>query len=762
MFLVHLLACSTETTSSEAVTLSLQLDAAQLDLGQVSYGDAPPSATLEIVQDSGGAVTVHGFEVEGRGANLFTLTGAPEQGAEIGDGRALTLVVGVVDDLEQWSTGFYQPVLVLSACDTAKNGTTCPEHAVQSVEVPLYLSVRCDLDADGFDHLVCGGTDCADDDASISPGAEDICNGYDDDCDGELDEAGDETYYLDADGDGYSVEDETIGGCDVAPSGYSAESGDCDDDDATIHPGAVDECGDEADDIDQDCNGVADNVDFVNTWYGDADGDGYGDEDVELLSCQTTPPSGYAAYEGIYDCDDEAGDISPDTPEVCDDGIDNDCSGTADCADSACRTELPCGLDVVDADATWEGDSALWEAGATLSSLGDVDGDGADEFVIGAPGAGGGQVHLLSGDAGSGALSASGSTWVAEGEGDLAASSLAPAGDVDGDGVVDLLVGAQGSGVAYLLTDPVGGGSLADAQAIVRGSDKLGSAVSTAGDLDGDGLSEFVVGASGYDATGVAFVFGGGSSGELAVTDGYALSGEADDDHAGATVGGGHDLDGDGYGDLVVGAPGHDADGTDAGVLYIVSGPVTGDLDLGDTTRIRGAASYDELSVFALGDADGDGQADLLVGSPGDDAPDTDSGAIYLGSGPFTGDLALDDLRRLAGQGSALGAGTSVAFLGDLDGDGGEEMLAGGPGGATAEGLTGVAYFFQDPFTHTNLSDEALVITGDGVNGRFGAAVSAAGDVDGDGTPDLLMSAPNDNANGAASGAAYLVLGDRL
>ena len=762
MFLAHLLACSTETASTEAVTLSLQLDAAQLDLGQVSYADAPPSAALEIVQDSGGSITVHAFEVEGRGANLITLTGAPEAGAELGDGRALTLVVGVTEELEQWATGFYQPILVLSGCDTEKNGSSCPAHAVQSVEVPLYLSVRCDLDADGFDDLACGGTDCADDDASISPGAEDTCNSFDDDCDGQRDEDGDHTYCLDADGDGYGVEDETIGGCDTAPSGYAAELGDCDDDDASVNPGAVDECGDEADDIDQDCNGVADNVDLVNTWYGDADGDGYGDESVELLSCQTSPPSGYAEYAGVYDCDDEAGDVSPASEEICDDGIDNDCSGTADCADSACRTELPCGLDVVDADASWEGDSALWEAGATLASLGDVDGDGADEFVIAAPGADGGQVFLLSGDAGSGALSAAGSAWTAEGEADLAGSSLASAGDVDGDGLPDLLVGAQGSSVAYLLTDPVGGGSLADAWAIVRGSDQLGSAVSTAGDMDGDGLGEFVVGAAGYDGTGAAFVFTGGSSGELSVGDAHALVGEADDDLAGATLGGGHDLDGDGYGDLVVGAPGHDAEGTDAGVLYVVRGPVTGGVELVDALRVRGAASYDELSVFSLGDADGDGQADLLIGTPGDDSPDTDSGAVYLGTGPLTEDLGLDDLRRLAGQAAAEGAGTSVAFLGDLDGDGAEEMLAGAPGGATAEGLTGVAYFFDDPFTHTNLNDEALVITGDGVNGHFGSAVSAAGDVDGDGTPDLLMGAPNHNAHGAGSGATYLVLGDRL
>ncbi len=252
-----------------------------------------------------------------------------------------------------------------------------------------------DLDGDGFGDpdtsseecaqpsgWVPNDEDCEDRTAEINPGAEDICNDLDDDCDGEVDEAGATAWYPDGDGDGWGVSGgDSIVTCDP-PDGYASAEGDCDDDAAAIHPTAAELC----DDIDNDCDGDVDADDAeladARIWYTDGDGDGFGDPATESVGCEVpegaveaggdcddtdpsrhpeTPwyvdvdgdghgseddailacdqPSGTVA-EGD-DCDDTDADIHPDAAEVCD-GTDNDCDGDTDDAD-----------DVVEDTATW-------------------------------------------------------------------------------------------------------------------------------------------------------------------------------------------------------------------------------------------------------------------------------------------------------------------------------------------------------------------------------------------------------------------------
>ncbi len=176
-----------------------------------------------------------------------------------------------------------------------------------------------ELDADGDTVLAC--EDCDDTDASVSPLVAEVCaDGIDNDCDPANDKAGD-TYYLDADADGYGDASNTLMQCDT-PSGYVVNADDCDDTDSTIYPGADEQC----DGVDEDCDGSTDeNAIDALTWYLDHDTDGFGDVNQTYDSCDQ--PIGYLADSS--DCDDTDASVNPDASETCD-STDEDCDGTID------------------------------------------------------------------------------------------------------------------------------------------------------------------------------------------------------------------------------------------------------------------------------------------------------------------------------------------------------------------------------------------------------------------------------------------------
>ncbi len=170
-------------------------------------------------------------------------------------------------------------------------------------------------------------TDCDDTDGAIHPGATEVCDEADNDCDGLVDDEdidldGTDTFYIDHDGDGHGSTDYTTESCE-APSGYVDNATDCDDGDADNHPDATEVC----DEIDNNCDGDIDEEGALNgaTWYGDGDGDGYGDPASTTESCEAA--SGYV--DDASDCDDDDSAIHPGATEVCDE-VDNDCDGLVD------------------------------------------------------------------------------------------------------------------------------------------------------------------------------------------------------------------------------------------------------------------------------------------------------------------------------------------------------------------------------------------------------------------------------------------------
>ena len=176
-------------------------------------------------------------------------------------------------------------------------------------------------DADGDGVSNCGG-DCDDADAAVHPGAPEACNGLDDDCDGDVDEGLPlQTYYPDADGDGFGDPDGApLSHCDE-PAGYTMDASDCDDGDSTVYPDAPEVC----DGLDNDCDdAVDDGLAFVD-YYPDADGDGFGDAAAGATSACEEPP-GYVT--DASDCDDGDAGANPEASEITGDGTDQNCDGS--------------------------------------------------------------------------------------------------------------------------------------------------------------------------------------------------------------------------------------------------------------------------------------------------------------------------------------------------------------------------------------------------------------------------------------------------
>ncbi|MCY7420891.1 MAG: T9SS type A sorting domain-containing protein, partial [Chitinophagaceae bacterium] len=161
--------------------------------------------------------------------------------------------------------------------------------------------------------------DCNDNDKSIHPGAQEICDGKDNNCNGQIDEGVKTNFYLDADGDGYGDPAMSIQAC-SAPAGFVTNYTDCDDTKASVHPGATEVC----DGLDNNCNGQVDEGVIITTYYKDADGDGYGGS-TKITTCN--PPAGYVVQGG--DCNDANAAIYPSAKDICN-GLDDNCDGQID------------------------------------------------------------------------------------------------------------------------------------------------------------------------------------------------------------------------------------------------------------------------------------------------------------------------------------------------------------------------------------------------------------------------------------------------
>ena len=638
-------------------------------------------------------------------------------------------------------------------------------------------TVYVDGDADGFGNaaqpllecpaLPAEGTvsnkkDCDDSDAAIHPDADEICDEVDNDCDGEIDERPETpTLFRDQDGDGYGDPDGPLMDCEDSASGYVANSQDCNDNSAEVAPDKSESC---LTPFDDNCDGSVLERDAEGcwTWYYDEDGDAWGTDAGSVCDCAPSAPYTSSVTD---DCDDAEALVNPGQPEICGDGLDNDCDGQAfSCAFDGDMTLV----DV--ADATWTGEDGSHYL-SHAAGLGDVDGDGFGDLVVSSLywGGGRGAAYYISGaDVLSGLDLDSGAGVRLEGAGSAEGRPFA-GGDLDGDGDMEFLIGGgwTASGRIYVFDGGPTQGGLSEASSIEivatdAGSEDWGFGYSAAAlsDHDEDGAGEFVAGAPYHDGnggdSGALFLFQGLTSAED--TDGAdeAIVGTTGGDLFAYSVVDAGDMNGDGVGDLVVGAPGYG----DAGAVYVLAGPISSSDSIAPdgfaVWLVEGEASGDQAgaSVGALGDRDDDGLKDALVGAP---MANGEAGAAYLLHGDSkalsTGLLADARVRIDGDPGSRTG--TSVVGAGDMDGDGRTDALVGAP--YTAR--NGAFLFYGTMSGTLTTADADAAFLGENSGDRAGVVVATAGDVDGDDRDDLLIGA--DFAAGDLVGSVYLVLGSK-
>ena len=630
-----------------------------------------------------------------------------------------------------------------------------------------------DNDGDGFPTPA----DCDDADPDIHPGAPERCDGVDNDCDSMIDDDDDaisiddgQVRFADADGDGFGDPGVSRRTCSDVP-GLVDDDTDCADADPAVHPAATEIC----DDLDNDCDGLVDDRDdSLDTTSGqpgfiDADSDGHGDPTMPVEACVIGPETGTSPLGD--DCDDDEPEAAPGLEETCGDGIDNDCSGDA----------LGCGFlrqtDSRESDLTITMADAIGARLGSATLVSDHDADGYDDLLLTVPGyrtSATAEVTparlWLPGPLAAGQLSIpddlvepvalSFDTFAAATEG-------LTTGDLDGDGSNDL--GLIESGMydtlgAWLIQGEA-------SEAFITVSAERTVSLADIGDLDGDGFADIAVGTPrdsswygelpGASNGGVHLLFGHADFFDeldaVEAADGVSFLGEYNASLAEQWVPGDADsvaaldFNGDGSQDLLIGAPNTSA--VTAGALALMEGPHTpSDIDrvytdAADVVWVGTTSGGRMGSGVAAGDLNDDGYDDAVSGEQ------SAGGLTYVfhGSASDAGRHEAWTRRDVLLTGSEDGGDEHLGVrraVEDLDLDGVPDLILMDERSPYGGG-SGAFGFLELSETATLGHDDAAVrLLGQGSTAGCASGPLRFGDLDADGTKDLVLSCVSEPLGG--------------
>jgi hypothetical protein len=423
-----------------------------------------------------------------------------------------------------------------------------------------------------------------------------------------------------------------------------------------------------------------------------------------------------------------------------------------------------------------EGNQGAAHMGIAVASAGDVNGDGFSDVVVSAPWYDAneitdqGRVFVYHGSAAGLSTTAA---WISDGDqpSSYYGYSVASAGDVNKDGYADLIVGNDsytgplaGQGRARLFLGSSTGLRSIPAWTVVgdQANAGFGWSVASAGDVNKDGYSDVILSADLHDSTvaddGRVYVYLGSSSG-LATTPAWFVDGGQSNDEFGWSVASAGDINKDGYGDVIVGAPDYGSPASDAGKVFVYLGSASGLPTTPSWTFANSqAGSFLGYSVASGGDVNRDGYGDVLVGAHYYKSQLNGEGRAYLFLGSSTG---LETAPAWTHDGGVVGAhfGNVVASAGDVDADGYGDAIIGAFDFDTSTYIEeGRAFLF--PGSASGLAiDPSWIADGNQTGAWFGWSTAPAGDVNQDGFSDIVIGAPV-YANGqSGEGRVYLYIG---
>lgn len=415
---------------------------------------------------------------------------------------------------------------------------------------------------------------------------------------------------------------------------------------------------------------------------------------------------------------------------------------------------------------TLEIDQAGSDFGIAISNAGDVNGDGYDDVIIGASSYDNGQTNEGGAFIYYGTADGINTTPAVILEGNQNSASfgtaVSGAGDINGDGYDDVVVGASlydngqtNEGRVFIFHGSPSGISTTPAATMEnnQSTSYLGSTVSTAGDINGDGYDDIIAGAPNFDNDqtdeGRVFVYHGTAAG-INTTPVATLESTQAGAFFGKALSNAGDVNGDGFADVIVGAPYFDGGDTNEGRVYIYHGSASGIITVANVvlSNIEQNA-YFGIALSDAGDFDNDGYDDIIVGASKDDNDQVDEGMVYTYHGASDGIYFLPGEFFESNQAYAK-FGSSVCNAGDVDGDGRNELMIGAP--FYGNGGSVFLYF------NSNVNLTSIFITGYDDYDFLGSSVAPLGDINGDGNDDVIVGARNYETDGN-TGAAFIYFG---